>query len=379
MFPILLSLLHTVNDMFSSFLPPMLPGLMGHFSIGIGLAAILVSVYAVTSSLLQPFAGMIVDRYDRRWLAAFGPVLTALGLGSMGLVGGYPWLLATLGVAGVGSALFHVAGASLMAQNTPLARRGFWMSFFSSSGVLGMSIGPLVSVGLATRYGMGALSWPVIGVVLMALLFLRLPPLAPERRSGSTLHLREIALVLRGDIARLWGLSVMRSVVFVGYETTLPVWFVARGLSDERAAVALSVFNLSAAVGGILGGWLSDRLGRRRVLIVTLAASLPLFYLLLLWPIGAWSYLVPMALTGALMNASLPISVVMAQEIEPRRIATVSGMMLGFTWGFAGLAYAVIGPLIAHYSVGDVLAALGLLLIPGLYWAQQLHGDDGRR
>jgi len=66
------------------------------------------------------------------------------------------------------------------------------------------------------------------------------------------------------------------------------------------------------------------------------------------------------------MNAVVPVAVVMAQEHEPKQMATVSGLMMGFTWGFAGLLYGVVGPLIERFGVVESLSVMGLLLIPAL-------------
>jgi FSR family fosmidomycin resistance protein-like MFS transporter len=151
--PLLLAWLHAVNDLFSNFLTPLLPKLMAHFGVGLGTAGLLVSVYSLTGSLLQPLAGLIADRMDRRLLAAFGPLLVALGMGSVGLWPRFEVLLLVLGLAGFGSALFHASGASLVGELAPRDRKGFWLSFFGSSGYLGLSLGPIVALFAAGAWG----------------------------------------------------------------------------------------------------------------------------------------------------------------------------------------------------------------------------------
>lgn len=66
------------------------------------------------------------------------------------------------------------------------------------------------------------------------------------------------------------------------------------------------------------------------------------------------------------MNAGIPVAVVMAQEHEPTQIATVSGLLMGFTWGFAGLFYGFIGRIIENLGVIPTMTGLGFLLIPAL-------------
>ncbi|MCL4455620.1 MAG: MFS transporter [Deinococcus sp.] len=366
MLPLLLALLHTTNDLFGAFLAPLLPRLMNKFGAGLGTVGLLVSVYSFTSSLSQPLAGLVADRYDRRLLAALGPVLVALGLGSMGYFSHIPSLALVLGVAGVGSALFHASAAALVGQYAPQERRGFWLSFFGSSGYLGLSLGPIVSLGVVAKGGgLEALAWLIPLALVPAFLLLRLaPPTHLQTQNRSTFT--DLARVFRGQVARLWAVSTLRSLVFMSFSTTIPYWYHTRGLSDARMALALSVYSFSATFGAFLGGTLSDRYGRRSVLVATMFLAIPLYILLLVVPPENYAYLVLLAFTGALMNAGIPVAVVMAQEHEPKQIATVSGLLMGFTWGFAGLLYGPVGYLIERFGVIQVLAVLGLLLIPAL-------------
>lgn len=364
MLPLLLAWLHTANDLFSNFLTPLLPKLMDRFGVGLGTAGLLVSVYSLTGSLLQPFAGLIADRTDRRVLAALGPVLVALGMGSMGVWPRFEALLVVLGLSGLGSALFHASGASLVGEYAPRERRGFWLSFFGSAGYLGLSLGPIVALFTVGAWGLEGLLWLTPLVLLPALLLLRLPPV---RRRGKPAGFKDFLRVFRGDVARLWGMATLRSLVFMSFSTTLPYWYAHKGLSDAYTALSLSVYSFSATLGTFLGGTLSDRLGRKAVLVGTLSLGLPLYLALLLFPPENPFYLLLLATTGALMNAGIPVAVALAQDLEPTQTATVSGLLMGFTWGFAGLFYAPIGGLIEVFGVLPVLLALGSLLLPA--WA----------
>ncbi|TBH17503.1 MFS transporter [Thermus thermamylovorans] len=360
----LLAWLHAANDLFSNFLTPLLPKLMAHFGVGLGTVGLLVSVYSLTGSLLQPLAGLIADRADRRLLAALGPVLVALGMGSLGLWPRFEVLLLVLALAGLGSALFHASGASLVGELAPKDRRGFWLSFFGSAGYLGLSLGPIVALFAVGAWGLAGLIWLTPLALLPALLLFRLPPV---RRQGRPAGFGDFLRVFRGDVARLWGMATLRSLVFMSFATTLPYWFAQKGLPDAYTAFSLSVYSFSATLGAFLGGTLSDRLGRKAVLVGTLAFGLPLYLALLLLPPGGLAYLLLLAVTGALMNAGIPVAVALAQELEPGQTATVSGLLMGFTWGFAGLLYAPIGHLVEAYGVMPVLLSLGVLILPA--WA----------
>ncbi|MEZ4630559.1 MAG: MFS transporter [Deinococcales bacterium] len=174
--------------------------------------------------------------------------------------------------------------------------------------------------------------------------------------------------VFKGQVARLWGMSTLRNISFMSFSTTIPYWFHQRGLSDADTALALSVYSFAATAGAFLGGGLSDRLGRKRILKVTILLTLPIYLLLIfIAPEARWLYLPLLALAGIVMNAGIPVAVVMTQEHQPDHIATVSGLMMGFTWGFAGLFYAFIGPLVEHFGVLPTMLALSLLLLPAIW------------
>ncbi len=383
MLAFLVSLLHATNDLFGAFLTPLLPNLQKFFNVNYASVSLLVAVYSFTSSLLQPVAGLIADRYDRRMLAALGPLLVALGCGLMGFMPNLYTLAIALGISGLGSALFHSAGAALVGQYAPPERRGFWLSFFGSSGYVGLTLGPVLSLGIVNSAsenigtGLHRLAWLIPLALLPALLLLRQAPLTKIKTKPSTF--KDLGRVFRGQVARLWALATLRNIAFMSFSTTIPYWFEQRGIPETTVGLpegtgfiltttlALLVYNIAATTGAFMGGTLSDRFGRKTILVSTMVFAIPLYIgLLLVAPENMWLYLPLLALTGALMNAGIPVAVVMAQEHEPTQIATVSGLLMGFTWGFAGLFYGLIGPLVERFGVIPTMTALGLLLIPAL-------------
>ncbi len=362
--PLLLSLLHIFNDMFSSFLTPLLPRLQTTYGVSYAAISLVVATYSFSSSLLQPVAGLIADRYDRRLMAALGPLVVVVGFGMLGF---YPNLF-TLGfflaLAGLGSALFHSSGAALVGQYAPQAQKGFWLSFFGSSGMFGIATAPIISLGMANSVGLKGLAWLMpLAFIPAVLLFRQAPPINVDAKPSS---FRDLARVFRGEVAKLWAISTLRNVTFMSFSTTLPFWFAQRGLSDAQLALTLSVYSFAGVAGTFLGGTLSDRLGRKTIMVSTMVFSIPLYIALLVFAPESWLYLPLLALSGALMNAGIPVAVVMAQEHEPKQIATVSGLLMGFTWGFAGLLYGVIGPFIEIFGVIPTLSVLGILLVPSL-------------
>jgi MFS family permease len=166
------------------------------------------------------------------------------------------------------------------------------------------------------------------------------------------------ARLLAGPVGLLTATEVASSLAYLTFASAVPLWLVAvHGVARDAALIGwtLATFSLSAALGGILAGLLSARIGRRPLVAgSTLLAPVPLLAVFQLEP-GSLAYFLAVGLGGGLVNAGLPLKVVTAQELAPRAVATASGMLMGLAMGIAGLLYVGIGAL--QETIGLVPAA----------------------
>jgi MFS transporter, FSR family, fosmidomycin resistance protein len=79
---------------------------------------------------------------------------------------------------------------------------------------------------------------------------------------------------------------------------------------------------------------------------------------------GSVLFFAAVTAAGALLNASLPIAIIAAQDLMPRSVAMASGMVLGLAHGAAGLVYIGVGALQETIGIGVALAASTVLLAP---------------
>lgn len=241
-----------------------------------------------------------------------------------------------------------------------------------------MTFAPIVSLSIVgSSAGLKGLAWLIPLALIPAGLLLTLAPKTILKGKPSSFS--DLGRVFKGQVARLWAVATLRSVVFMSFSTTIPFWFHQRGLSDDWVKVVLTVYSVAATAGAFLGGTLSDRLGRRNVIVGSMLAAIPLYVSLLVVPPESFLYLPILAITGALMNTAVPVAVVMAQEHEPKQMATVSGLLMGFTWGFAGLLYGVIGPMIERFGVIESLSLMGVLLVPALLLSMSVQEANVQR
>jgi FSR family fosmidomycin resistance protein-like MFS transporter len=119
-----LSLGHAVNDSYAYVLQASMPAIIVSLGLTLGLAGVLVSLYQLTSSLIQPVVGYAADRSAVRWPAWAGVILSGVAIGMLGLAPNYVVLVALLLVAGTGTSIFHPVSAAMAGAAAPARARG---------------------------------------------------------------------------------------------------------------------------------------------------------------------------------------------------------------------------------------------------------------
>ncbi len=140
------------------------------------------------------------------------------------------------------------------------------------------------------------------------------------------------------------------------------MFLITQGIHLKSGSLMLAFFLASGAAAGLYGGHLSDRLGRRGVVAISLLIF-PLLTALFILSKGPLQWLLVGA-SGAALLASFSVTVVMAQELLPRNLGLASGVILGLGFGAGGMGTAVSGFLadrLGLYYAVWVLAFIPLL------------------
>lgn len=351
---------HFINDNFTSLLTPLQPALAQKFNVTLGDTGTLVAILSFVGSVSQPFFGALGDRLDRKWLAAAGPVLAALGMTLMGYAPSFFAVALLIVLGGIGSAVFHPSGAAYVAQNSQLEKRGLYASIFSAGGTAGLALGPLT----ATALGLNGIVFLMPLGILMGLVSFWVTP--SSRSASKPIVFKDFLELFQGPIRALWAMGVLRSLSTVTYASLLP--FVLQDKeSDWVIASSLFMLSIASAIGGIVGGQMSDRLGRTTILRSSVLLLIPLFALLTFVSpssIGLVPFLLLCFVVGGLANATIPVAVVAAQEFAPGKTATTSALMMGFSWGTAGVLYKLVAELAEATSPQVAMLTTIALLVP---------------
>jgi FSR family fosmidomycin resistance protein-like MFS transporter len=247
------------------------------------------------------------------------------------------------------------------------------MSIFSAGGNLGYAIMPLLAVPVVQMWGLGGTVVLFVPGLIAAVLLQRYAPEAPQSKAEPSIR------DLWTDIMAVWkplsvitGIVCTRAWLFFGLITFLPLYLAAQGEPPETASLHLFIILLFGAIGTLVGGWASDRYGRKFVIAGSLIFTGPLLLLALSTSgILAWAL---MALAGLALLASFSPAVLFAQGLIPRNQGMASGIILGFAIGIGGLGISVTGAIADAYGIGTgtysliALPAIGFLLtllLPG--------------
>lgn len=380
-----ISVCHLLNDMMQSLLPAIYPILKSNYGLSFGQIGFLTLTFQLTASLLQPTIGLYTDKYPRPYSLAIGMAFTLTGLVLFAHADVYPALLLGAALIGSGSAVFHPE-SSRVARMASGRRPGLAQSVFQVGGNAGSSLGPLLAAFVVLRYGQASVAWFAAAAVLAMLLLIRvghwykhhglgrLGTRPATQVAGSTFPRRKIKLAIAVLVALIFSKFFYMASITSYYTFYLIDQF---DVSVWSAQIHLFVFLGSVAAGTVIGGALGDRIGRKRVIWISILGILPFTLLLpyvgLFWT-GVLS--VPIAM---ILSAAFPAIVVYGQELMPFRVGTVAGLFFGLAFGLGGIGAAALGILADATSIRFVFQVCAFLPAIGLlaYFLPDVGMDGG--
>ncbi len=378
----LLCLGHMFDDVNQGALPAMLPFFIAVHNLSYSAAAGLVLALTVSSSVLQPLLGEFSDRRSAPWLVPLGLFLAGTGIAFSSVMPNYLLIALAIGIAGVGVAAFHPEAARF-ANYASGAQRATGMSVFSLGGNMGFALGPILGSAVMVAFGLHG-GWMLAAPpAIVALILASQLPRFQRHRAAAIARQAAAARTARpdqwGPFLRLTAAIISRSIIFYGLNTFIPLYW--RDVLHESAAaggIALGTMFACGAVGTLLGGWMADRYGRRRVVISTLIllAACIFGFVSLHDPIQLTLVLIPM---GLMLNAPSSIMVVMGQEFLPNRIGTASGVTLGLAVSVGGLIAPVLGGIADSYGIPTVLTLLIFVPLVAVLFTATVPSQESAR
>lgn len=359
---------HLFTDLNQGAVAALVPFFISERGLSLAAAGALVLAATVSSSVVQPLFGSLADKRPMPLLMPLGVVLGGLGVALSGLFSSYWAIFLCIVVSGLGVAAFHPEAARF-ANYVSGAGRARGMSFFSVGGNAGFALGPALAAPLVLALGLPGTLLLVVPALLMGLVLLReLPRLrtfqpGPAGASGRKASTEEPDRW--GPFAIMSGAVAVRSFMYFGLVAFVAEYYVrVLGTTPLFASGALSAMLFAGAAGTLALGSVADRIGRKAVLVGSMAVLPPLLFAFA--NAGPVLGVVLLACVGAATIGTFGVTVVMGQEYLPARIGAAAGVTMGLSIGLGGLGAPVLGAVADLYGLPNLMLVLAALPLAGL-------------
>ena len=362
---------HLINDTMQSVIPAMFPLLkedLGLTFTQLGLISFVLNLFA---SVLQPVVGFVTDKKPMPYALPIGMVSSFIGLTCIVLANSYTAILISVLFLGFGSAIFHPEGSrvSFLAAGN---KRGLSQSIYQVGGNSGQALAPILSAFIILPYGIEAaanvLILTVIGIFILTRVAIWYKKQLMEEK------LSNVKKVLVSSLPPLTkkqvgiALGILFFIIFARsfYTTNMTSFYVfylmdEYGLQDRIGQLYIFLFMACGVVGTFFGGPLSDKVGRKKVILLSVVAPIPFCLALPFMPLSV----IPIFLIiiGSLIMISFSVTVVYAQELVPSKIGTMAGLTVGLSFGMGAIGSIVIGIILDVTTVKFTMIIISLLTL----------------
>lgn len=340
---IIVSFAHLSHDVYSSFLAPILPLLIAKLGISLSMAGLL-DVIRKLPSLFNPLVGLMADRICVRYFIILTPAITTITMSFLGMASNYSILVILLFVAGISSTFFHVP-SPVMIKNLSADQTGKGMSYYMMGGEIARTLGPLLITAAISLWGLEG-TWRVmpLGLISSIILYIKLKNVRITKdfnESNKDTGARETFKKLIPFFIIIFGITISRAAIHLALTIYLPIFLTQQGNSLWLAGISLAVLQFSGAAGTFFAGSISDKLGRKKTLLITSIATTILMWIFISMN---GNYIIPLLIImGFFLFASSPVLLALVQDTDSEHPAFVNGIYMTMHFGGSSLVVLLIG------------------------------------
>jgi FSR family fosmidomycin resistance protein-like MFS transporter len=367
-----ISFSHLLNDMIQSLIVAIYPLLKGEFQLNFVQIGAITLTYQICASVLQPIIGVYTDKHPRPHSLSVGMGFTLTGLLTLSLAQNYASVLAAAALVGAGSAIFHPE-SSRIARLASGGRHGMAQSIFQVGGSAGSAIGPLLAAWIIIPHGQRSLAWFALAAILAIAVLWNVSAWYKSQHLERPTQRKAAAPVSSPVSSRRVALSVIILLVLIfskyfylaSISSYYSFYLIEKfHLPVQSAQLYLFVFLFAVALGGLIGGPVGDRVGRKRVIWFSILGVAPFTMTLPyvdLWWTGILSFVI-----GLILASAFSAILVFAQELMPGKIGAVSGLFFGLAFGMGGIGAAVLGAVADRHGIEFVYRLCAYLPLLGV-------------
>lgn len=384
---LILSATHLLNDLMQSLIPAIYPIIKESYSLDFVQIGMITLTFQIAGSLLQPVVGHITDRHAMPYSTVVGMMFTLAGLVGLAFASSYQFILVSVASIGIGSSIFHPE-ATRMARYASGGKQGLAQGLFQVGGQAGGALGPLLAALIIVPRGQPSLAWfSALALLAMTLMIWTAGKHTEIRRqfelAKTTLSGGATKRRVHSQATIVLGLVVLTLLMFSknayveSFRSFYTFYLIDRfGVSIQASQLMLFVFLVASAAGALIGGILGDRIGRYRIIWISVLGPLP-FTLILPYADLFWTGVLTITINLIMASAFASI-MIYAMELVPHRIGLIGGLFYGLNFGLGGIAAAVLGGLADSIGIEEVYRICSFLPLAGLLAWLLPRIDEGR-
>ena len=339
---------HAVTDLYASFVIGLIPILAAKFNLSLFLVSLLTSISGISNSLTQPVFGYLSDRYNAKYFLVAGPLFSAILISMLAIIPDYYMVLIVIFLGNLSIAAMHPATAAIGGQFGGKLK-GFSNSLISFSGTFGYAMGSLFIISVIEKAGLKYSPLTMIPGIIMAIILFKYIK-SPERISAVETNARFFSRLKKIKKIKIFQLSVIfaasftRDILWIALLTFIPLYFTGRGIELLNIGVILTAFTLIGGLGGILAGFISDKIKYKTLLILAgLLASAPFTYFI--FRTDGILPVVLFVILGFFLISTLPVCIRVSQDIFPANMSLASSLVMGLSVGTSSIVMIFLGRL----------------------------------
>jgi len=323
-------------------------------------------------------SAMLSSKFGEKWVICGGVALTALSLLAFSLSKSFVSLVVLGFLAGMGLGAYLPQGLTLLSKEYSKDRVGYVIGIHETAAPVGQALGPLfIWSAIAALGWSGCLqAWSLFALAIFVTVFFLVPGRGQVVRAP-----REPVERIRISNALLFSIIALQMAVWscnLGLLSMVPVYLAQTFLLDvSYVAFIIGISRFTGAGGQLAGGYLSDRLGRTRVLLFTAVLVLVATAWVTLVPFGGF-YVIGLFFQGIVSSAFFPVFFAMVSDItDPSNRAKVMGLTNSIA-GFVGgtVSPIVIGFLSDHFTFRVAFSYLIAMGLMGCFAALYVRSKD---
>jgi MFS transporter, FSR family, fosmidomycin resistance protein len=376
-FPILLALSfsHLLNDTLQSLIPSIYPMVKDSFQLTFSQIGMITFTFQMSASVLQPLVGFYTDKKPQPYALAIGMGFTMFGLIALSMASSFSFVLLSVGLIGIGSAIFHPE-ASRIAHMASGGRHGMAQSLFQVGGNAGSSLGPLLAAMILLPYGRAQIVWfSLIALLAIGILswvggwYKTNMHRIRKKKAGTASYQGNLS---KGKVAFSIGillLLIFSKYIYMASITSYFTFYLIDkfDVSIQSSQIYLFVFLFAVAAGTFIGGPVGDRIGRKYVIWISILGVAP--FALVLPHVNLFWTAALSVIIGLVLSSAFSAILVYAQELIPGKVGMIAGLFFGFAFGIAGIGSALLGSLADRTSIEYVFIVCSFLPLIGLLTA----------